>query len=247
MDPAGYPVHAYSHGSAAFGGSSSDVIRYFASHGWVAVAPDHKGNLLSDQNAPVALTMHYLRSLDITAALDSLEALPADDPLAGKCLTKNVLLSGHSFGTQTTWATAGATFDMAYIQSKCDAGSSFPEPCTPEQIAVFQPGLRDPRVKAGLPLAGAPEVGTDDKVGAENIWAYVSAIDFTWLEIEGGCHQLFAVGGCSKITDAEGFPLVRTYALAFAERHILGDMSAKVAGLLDGTDVLSPKVHFQHK
>lgn len=212
--------------------------------------------------------MHYLRSLDVTAALDSLESLPADDPLAGKCLTKNVLLSGHSFGTQTTWATAGAAWDMAEINAKCGPPTNFPEPCTPEQIAVFEPGLRDPRVKAGLPMAGGTGTGpdwflqsgfdavkmpfmlmsgTDDPVGAENVFSFVTSIDFTWLDIEGGCHQLFALGGCSKISDADGFPIVRTYAQAFANRHILGDMSAKVAGLLDGTDVLSPKVTFHHK
>lgn len=268
LDPAGYPVHAYSHGHAGFGATSSFLMRYFASHGWVAVAPDHKGNTLSDPKGSAPLSIHYLRSLDMAASLDSLEDLAAGDPLAGKCLTKNVVLSGHSFGTETAWSVGGATYDMAEIQAKCGSGTSFPEPCTPEQIAVFEPGLGDPRVKAGIPMAGGTGTGpgwfteggydavskpymlmsgTDDPVGAENVWARVTSIDFTWLDILGGCHQLFALGGCKGISDEEGFPVVSTYALAFANRFILDDKSPSVAGILDGSDTVSPKVHFYHK
>ena len=179
-----------------------------------------------------------------------------------------MLLSGHSFGSETAWGTGGATYDIAEIQAMCDGGMKFSEPCTPEQIAIFEPGLKDPRVIAGLPMAGGAGTepgwfgvdgynavkkpymlmtGTADPVGAENVWSRVTSIDFTWLDIEGGCHQLFALGGCKDFPDAEGYALVNTYSLAFAQRHVLGDTAARVAAILDGTEVLSPKVHFQHK
>ena len=266
VEAAGYPVHLHSHGYSGFGGTSSDMMRWFASHGWVAVAPDHTGNTLPEHEDTVPLTMSFLRSMDLTASLDAIEALPADDPLAGKCRTGEVLLSGHSFGGRTAWATGGAKYDLAAIQALCDDGSKFSEPCTPEQIAVFGDGLGDPRVVAGIPMAighgdgwfgedGYNAVkkpylymtGTLDPVGAENVWSRVTSIDFTWLDFEGGCHQLFALGGCQEFDSYEGWRLVNIYAFAFARRHVLGDTSDKVRTILDGTEVLSPKVRYQHK
>jgi len=268
MEAAGYPVHLHTHGYSGFGGTSSDMMHWFASHGWIAIAPDHKGNTLPEHKDKVPLTISSLRSMDLTASLDALESLPADDPLAGKCRTDRVLLSGHSFGARTAWATGGAKYDVAAIQAMCDSGTAFSEPCTPEQIAVFGEGLGDPRVAAGIPMAGGVGdepgwfgydgydavnkpymlmTGTLDPVGAENVWTRVTSIDFTWLDFEGGCHQLFALGGCAEFPELEGWALVNTYAFSFARRHILGDTSDRVKGILDGTEVLSSKVHYQHK
>ncbi|MDC0740380.1 alpha/beta hydrolase family protein [Polyangium mundeleinium] len=268
MEAAGYPVHLHSHGYSGFGGTSSDMMHWFASHGWVAIAPDHKGNTLPEHEDTVPLTMSFLRSMDLSASLDAVAALPAEDPLAGNCRTDEALLSGHSFGGRTAWASGGAVYDLAEIQAMCDEGTRFSEPCTPEQIAVFGEGLGDSRVKAGIPMASGvgdepgwfgldgydavkkPYMqmsGTLDPVGAENVWARVTSIDFTWLDFEGGCHQLFALGGCKEFESYEGWRLVNTYAFAFARRHILGDTSDKVQKILDGTEVLSPKVKFQHK
>jgi len=268
FDPAGYPVHIHSHGYSAFGGSSSDMMHWFASHGWVAIAPDHTGNTLPEHEDKKPISISFLRSMDITASLDVLENLEASDPLAGKCRTDKVFMSGHSFGSFTTWASGGATFVLSEIQAMCDSGTRFSEPCKPEEIAVFGEGLGDSRIAAGLPMAGGVGTepgwfgfdgydavkkpymlmtGTDDPVGAENVWDRVKTIDFTWLDFEGGCHQLFALGGCPNFETYEGWRLVATYAQAFANKHILGDPSPKVSGILDNTDVLSPKVHFQHK
>jgi predicted dienelactone hydrolase len=266
--PDGYPVHVYSHGWSGFGGTSANLMRYFASHGWVAVAPDHTGNTLADHVDALPISHYFLRSRDVSASLDALAELPAGDPLAGKALLDEVVLSGHSFGTFTTWATVGATFDVAEVQAMCDAGTTFREPCGAADVQVFAGGLGDPRVVAGIPMAGGtgedpgwfgmggydaagkPMMlmsGSEDPVGAENVWARVDAIDLTWLDFEGGCHQLFALGGCEHFDEDAGWAAVATYALAFARRHVLGDVDARVAGILDGTEVVSDKVAFQRK
>ncbi|UQA59649.1 alpha/beta hydrolase family protein [Polyangium aurulentum] len=267
-DPAGYPVHVHSHGAWAFGGTSADLMHYFASHGWVAIAPNHLGHTLPEHTEDLLpISLRILRSMDISASLDLLEDLPEGDPLAGKCRTDKAFLSGHSAGAQTTWSSAGAAFDMASVQAMCDSGT-FAAPCTPEELAIFEAGLGDDRIAAGLPMAGGvgdepgwfgndgydaaknPFMlmsGTLDPVGAENVWERVKSLDYTWLDFEGGCHQLFALGGCSKLETYEGYALVNTYANAFARRHVLGDTSARVAAILDGSESLSPKVHFQHK
>jgi hypothetical protein len=266
IEPAGYPVHVYSHGNWGFGGTSSDLMHWYASHGWVAVAPDHAGDTLPEHADAQPLSVHYLRPRDVSAALDALEALPTEDPLAGKCRTDRVVLSGHSLGTVTTWAGGGAPFDLAAVQALCDEGA-FSEPCEPGEVDRFL-GVADPRVVAGIPMAGGVGgerdwfgeggfdaagkpfmlmTGSADPVGADVVWNRVHSIDLTWLEFEGGCHQLFALGGCEGFPEAEGWRLVDAYALAFGRRHVLDDPGAEVAGILDGSTVLSSKVRFMRK
>ncbi len=89
--------------------------------------------------------------------------------------------------------------------------------------------------------------GTEDDVGAPALLDRTAGVALTWIEITGGCHQLFAFGGCKSVPDQEGFAIVGTYALAFARRHLEGDASARVAGILDGTVAVSPRVKLQRR
>ena len=259
----GWPVHVYSHGSNGFGGTSSDMAHWFCSHGWVYVAPNHVGNVLGAGEGKRPVSHNYVRSTDISAALDAVEKLAAPDPLAGKLRTKRVLMSGHSYGTLTTWASSGATFDPVAIQKKCDAGE-FIAPCTKEEIAVFTKGVADPRVVAGIPMAGDPSdwfmadgldapkkpmllmTGSLDVNGAP-VFARVTTNDFTWIDFTGGCHQLFALGGCSSFPEKEGWALTNSWALAFGRRYVLGDAGARTTEIVTGTAALDPRIKFQHK
>lgn len=258
-----YPVHVYSHGSNGFGGTSSDMAHWFASHGWVYVAPNHVGNVLGAGEGKRPVSLYYLRNTDVTAALDAVEKLDASDPLAGKLHTARVLMSGHSFGTMTTWASGGATWDVASIQKKCDAGE-FTEPCKPEELAVFGKGTADPRVVAAIPMAGGPSdwftadgydapkipylimSGTED-VSSGPIFDRVSKLDLTWLSFAGGCHQLFALGGCGKFDEKLGWKLTNTWAFAFGRRHVLADVDARVEKIIKGEEPLSATIAYQHK
>ena len=58
--------------------------------------------------------------------------------------------------------------------------------------------------------------------------------------IEGGCHQAFGLGARPQISDAVGFGIVQSYALAFGRSHILADESSQTRGLLDGSMSLDP-------
>ena len=259
----GYPVMVYSHGFQGWSGTSSELCRYFASHGWVVVAPDHTGNTLLDHSDPLE-TAHYLQKpQDVSVVLDVLEDLPASDPLAGLADTSRVIISGHSFGSYPTWGVLGATYDEASIDSACTGGGGLPTgACTPAQRDAFLSGdLDDARVVGAIPMAGTirrsffgveghrtvrgPVLfmsGTNDQVGQQGQWDSMDQIDFTWIEVEGGCHQTFATGVCVTLDSAEGFGIVDTYALAFARSLLLGDDT--VAGILDGTTTVSDKATF---
>jgi len=258
----GYPVHVYSHGDRGWGGTSADLMRAFASHGWVVIAPDHTGNTLVDNTQPRPTALYVHRPSDITASLDALEALDAGDPLAAAD-TSRVLMSGHSFGCYTTWANSGATYDPVSLESHCldlDEGS-----CSEEELAAFVSGeLADPRVGAGITLAGSisrgffgPDghqgvqgpmllmSGTSDNEGTPESWDSLQGIERTWVELEGGCHQTFALGVCSSLDTEEGFHIVNSYALAFGRKHVLGDSTAEVDAVLDGSVIVSEKARLE--
>ncbi|MSP24114.1 MAG: hypothetical protein EXR75_02900 [Myxococcales bacterium] len=263
----GAPVLVHSHGFRGYGGNSSELMRHFATHGWVAIAPDHRDNTLLDAVDPLPLYHHFQRPLDIRAALDALATLAPNDPLAGAVDLEHVAMSGHSFGTFTAWASAGATFARASIEAACETGELARAGCTDALIDVFTTELAEPRLRAAIPMAGGARdhffgadgydtakipillmTGTDDDVGAASLFDKVSAdVELTWVDIEGGCHQLFGFGGCKNIDDAVGFPIVNATALAFARFHVLGDDDAHVAAIVGGTETVSELLHYKSK
>jgi len=254
-----YPVHVYSHGDRGWGGTSAFLMRRFASHGWVAVAPDHTGNTLTGNLDPRPPWLYYVRSTDVTAALDAIGALPTSDALSGRLALAEVIASGHSFGTHTMWACAGATFDVpSFADDPCST-------CTEEELAAFAAGVGDPRIVGIIPMAGAinrrffgdtghqsvsiPVLamsGTADPVGADGQFTTTSPLPFTWIDIEGACHQFFALG-CEGDAPLDEDTIVGGFALAFARRHVLGDDSSRVTEILDGSRVLSDRVHFMSR
>lgn len=258
--PRGYPVHVYSHGDRGFGPTSAFLMRYFASHGWICVAPDHTGNTLLDSPEPRPIQLYYWRSLDVSAALDAVTNLPATDPLAGRLDTRTAVLSGHSFGTHTTWASAGATFDLDALRPQCTTASH----CQDSDLAEFRRGVGDPRFVAVMPLAGSirrewfgpaghesvrvPVLsmsGSADPVGADVQFMTTAGVDLTWVEVRDGCHQFFALGQCPRIDDSLQAPIVGTYALAFARRHLLSDPDPTVRAILDGSRMVHERATFR--
>lgn len=256
VHPGGYPVHVYSHGHRGFAGGSAFLMRWFASHGWVCVAPDHTGNTLGDSD-PRLPSIYYLRSRDVSAALDALTSSDAPAMVASRAVTNRVLLSGHSFGTHTVWASLGATFDPTGVQTQC-AGR-----CSAEDLGVFGSGVADPRFVAGIPMAGAIDrgwfgpmghasvhtpllamSGTDDPVGDDVQFTTTAPMPLTWIDVRGACHQFFGLtqNVCENIPDSLQGPIVGAWALAFARHHVLNENSSEVTSILDGSAPVSDRV-----
>ena len=80
MHPDGYPVHVYSHGNMGFGGASPFLMRHFASHGWVVVAPDHTGNTFTDHDNSLMPELVFRRPKDIADSVDWLFEFPDRSP-----------------------------------------------------------------------------------------------------------------------------------------------------------------------
>jgi predicted dienelactone hydrolase len=250
-----YPVIVYSHGSQAFAATSASLMRHFASHGFVALAPTHTGGTLSD-SVPTPPALFALRALDLSAALDlELPFLPA------KKNTNKVLAIGHSFGGRTVWSAAGGSLNTDTVSTECANGQP---PCNAAERDAFF-ALKDERVAAAIAMASARTdwftpasldaisvplffmSGGADQIGQAELWASTAASARTWIDIAGGCHQLFALGGCEEVPDTEGFAIVNTYAMAFARRVILQDQSDRVVGILSGETSVSPRVQMQRR
>ena len=259
----GYPVLAYSHGNQGFAGSSAFLMRTFASHGWVAVAPDHIGNTLSTHSSPRPLSLWLNRGQDISAAFDSLEE-SAPQILGGPVDSGRALMSGHSFGGYTTWSVMGAAYERERIEQRCDDGEYPAEQCTAELLDGFSSGLRDDRFVAGMPLAGKGSEdwfgenglnavdrpmlqmsGSLDAGAVAGVWERTEEVEMTWIDIDGGCHQLFAMGACDQVPSEEGYFIISTYALAFARNQAIGDVSEETLSLIEGSRLLSERVTLQ--
>lgn len=265
--PGGYPVIVHSHGHFGHERQSYWLGEHLAALGFVVIAPGHVGDRLPDFSTMVpAVDDYYLRVTDVSATLDLLENLPADDPHAGRCNTERVVITGHSRGTNTVWAAMGAPFDTAYVEAECTAGDYVDSGgCPAEKVAVYGTDLRDPRIVGGIPMAGSGDyarfggfssmnavttpvlqmTGSLDPVGADLVFANVTTPPMTWADFAGGCHDLFGFGLCGSIDNAVAQPAMRTYVYAFARRYVFDDTSASVVGILDGALPVSATVTYQ--
>jgi len=152
--PAGdgpYPVLVFSHGFTSFAEQSFFMTEALARHGWLIVAPDHTGNTFLDFDKPHRTPNYLARPQDLTAALDAVTALPADDPLTGR-VSDLVAVTGHSYGGYTTFGWAGATYDTAQSDAADPDAQAFCSEMTPERAAIFA-DLADPRVDVAIPMA----------------------------------------------------------------------------------------------
>lgn len=256
-----YPVVVHSHGYQGWSGNSAFLWHHLATHGWLVVVPDHTDNTLFGAVEPLPTAHYFERPLDVRAALDSVRGEVGDAADVDR-----VLLTGHSFGVYTTWGAGGATYDQAAIAARCDAGEIGDGTCTEAERAMFASDLSDDRVIATLPMAGSYDPdwfgetgyrtiqgpvfamsGSEDDVGADDQWARMTDLPLTWIDVEGGCHQTFGIGGCADLDDATGWSIVETYALAYARAQVLGDVDPTVTGILDGSVEVSDRVTFQRR
>lgn len=255
------PLIIYSHGSQAWGGSNSPLLRHLAAQGWVAAAPDHVNNTLADNVEPRPVSFSLTRVADMRATIDAIENLPESDPLYGRVDTSNVLVMGHSFGGQTSWLMSGATLDADRLNARCDEGAPG---CTQAERDAFTTSMTDPRVVAVMPMdgfAGSDVVattgwGTADRPilylnkssdGDDEAFVTAAETNLIWARFEGACHETFNNSPllCDGWEKSYGLDLTAAFMTAFAAEQILGLVQDPYIGILDGTNSLDPRIQVQ--
>jgi predicted dienelactone hydrolase len=118
-----YPVIIFSHGAGGSGSGYLPLLRYWASHGYVVIAPTHadaveltRGNgtvLDAERQALIGALFKpdqwAARPADISFLIDSLKSL---SNLKGKIDLDRIGVGGHSFGAQTSAVIGGATLTI---------------------------------------------------------------------------------------------------------------------------------------
>jgi predicted dienelactone hydrolase len=122
-----YPLIVFSHGAGGSQTCCESLTRHWASYGYVTVQPTHDDSALQRRNAGDenirfmqavrdALKQPALwesRPRDISFVLDSVGTLENRIPgLAGKIDQERIGVAGHSMGSYTTEAIAGALIDL---------------------------------------------------------------------------------------------------------------------------------------
>ncbi|TXD31633.1 alpha/beta fold hydrolase [Lujinxingia vulgaris] len=152
------PLMVFSHGNGSFSVQSYFFAEYLTSHGYVVIAPDHKGNTFGDTGGAVRLESTVYRPQDVSAILDWVEALPEDHALYGKISPSKIAISGHSLGGFTTLANTGATLDMEAVTTGCADDTISDRICEifeNDENAIFDEGFLDARFKASIPMTPA--------------------------------------------------------------------------------------------
>lgn len=206
-----FPTLAFSHGHLGVADVSTDLCERFASHGWVVFSPTHVGNTTADGETRTA-DIYYLRSTDVSAALDDLQAHAELGALVGSPM----VVSGHSFGGYTAISLAGAAFDVDGILASCETDPDDPI-CTDLDTTaqdILRAGLHDERFDAVISMGAgdsrrfgesgvaAVEVpvllmvaeGDGYPAGSaaeDDYWNTLDHPDDLWVDLLGGGHQSF--------------------------------------------------------
>ena len=234
-----HPMMLFSHGNFGYGANSAFLMRHFASHGWVAVAPDHSGNTISEFADEIAPSIRHWRPTDDSETINAV----AGQAWLSNVNTETVVLAGHSYGAYDGWLLSGGRLDLQALEELCSEGAGMTRPCSPEEHAALQRSFKDDRVVGMIPMAGAQNFtwfgdsgrtnvnipvlqmsGTRDQDDPQRIWDNKGSTPMRWIELLGGCHQAFALGACAEMSNEDAFGITQSYALAFGREIVLGDV-----------------------
>jgi predicted dienelactone hydrolase len=162
------PVVLFSHGGSGLRTMSFFLGEHLASHGYLVLAPDHPGNILTDTtmtDQQTAMALPLLIPGDLSATLDDVIRRSAGDSvLAGVADGTRVGVAGHSYGAYAALAVAGAQINRARVLC-----GEQPEAAHCALLAGLELGawesVHDERILAAAPMAPAGI----DYFGAEGV------------------------------------------------------------------------------
>jgi predicted dienelactone hydrolase len=162
------PLVVISHGFAADRKFLKYLAHHLASHGFTVAALDHPGsNIAALFQTAVSMKLSKLlpasefidRPLDVTFLLDKLEQLnQSQGILSNKINTKQVTVIGHSYGSYTALALAGAELNPRALREFCQALTPLERSpadwlqCAAAELPYGKRQFRDPRVAQVIAL-----------------------------------------------------------------------------------------------
>lgn len=156
------PVVIFSHGLSSRPEDFSRWATHLASYGYVVVLPQHPGSdtkqtqdFLAGFSREIFRLNEFIdRPLDITFVLNELTRLN-NSQFGGKLNLNSVGVAGHSFGSYTALAVAGAKINFSQLEKSCNLeignlNAALLLQCRALQLPRQDYNFRDERVKAVL-------------------------------------------------------------------------------------------------
>jgi predicted dienelactone hydrolase len=259
-----YPVIVFSHGAGGSQNCCEELTQHWASYGYVVLQPTHEDSAVQRRDAGEenvrfmqvvrdALKDPKLwesRPRDISFLLDSLNELEKRiPPLADKMDEAHMGVGGHSMGSFTTEALAGALVDLPG-----KSGTSLADPRVKAALCLSpqgpgQVGLSESSFRTmHLPFLGI--TGSLDSLGplANAAWhkqpfALSPPGDKYHVFIEGANHMSFITAHTLQPGKAQQAESILAYtnsaALAFWDAYLKNDSSAKAYLQSDGLSSFS--------
>lgn len=255
------PLVVISHGVGGDRTTLAYLARHLASHGLAVAVVEHTGSnaaklssLLAGQ-AQEAIEPEELvrRPVAIQTLLDELTLLTQEDPtLRNRLNFQNVGILGQSFGAYTTLGLAGATVNLAALDTSCppeitQLNLSLLLQCLVPSLPRPLPPLQDERVKAAVAINPLNSV-VFGRQGLENISIPIMMVSgsddtvtpalaeqirpFTWLTsperyfllMQGGTHF-------STIFDPQAIDAIPVPEVAIGPSPAVAQRYVKVMGL----------------
>lgn len=247
-----FPVVVFSHGAGGSQNCCEDLTRHWATYGYITIQPTHRDSALQrrgagDENIRVAQVVREAlqrpalwesRPRDVSAVLDSLADIAKRVPaLTGKIDSQRIGVAGHSMGSFTAEAVAGALVDLPGKPA-----TSFADPRV-KAIVCLSPqgpgqfGLTDKSFQSlTIPYLGI--TGSEDNLGmlATASW-HKLPFDLSpegnkyHLFIEGADHMSFISSRTLLPSNADRGEAILRYtnsaALAFWDAYLKSDGEAK--------------------
>ena len=251
-DAGKYPVIVFSHGAGGSQTCCDGLTRHWATYGYVTIQPTHDDSAVQRRNqgeenirfmqavrdALKKPALWESRPRDVSYVLDALHLLENRVPgLVGKIDADRIGVGGHSMGSYTTEAIAGALVDLPG-----HSGRNFADPRVKAVLCLSpqgpgQFGLNDHSFdRISLPYMGM--TGSLDSLGpvASPAWHKIpfersQSGDKYHLFIEGANHMSFITPRTLLPGRAEQggaiFDYTNSAALAFWDAYLKGDAHAK--------------------
>lgn len=260
-----FPLAIFSHGHQGDMDNVSHLMAHLASHGWIAAAPEHTGNTLSDPSERTT-AIYLQRPKDVSAAITHL--LDAD-PTFAEHLDGRVYAFGHSFGGYTIYLLAGAGWAVDHWAPLCEGGdddavcngwndtveAGLAGPLADARISAFATlsgGNWGQIREAGfatvdrplLQMSGALDGSVSNEGASDPIWRDLPAGGRTRVDLAHGDHQTYTDfagvgGGVIPGTSPDALPTDRAQRLTRVWVAAWGAHhvlgEAGLDGLLDGS------------
>ena len=257
-----FPLVIFSHGQGGMRWQSTYYTVVLASHGYVVASPDHEGDTLAEavRNTLESPALGiFSRPGDVSFLIDTVQRLPASDPLAGLADLKRVGVTGHSFGALTALRVAAIDARVKAIVAQAPASTDLcwvglKKPVVLTMPVMIQAGHDDKtlnwneNVAPSWPTLQRPRWLLDLTHGGHFTFSDLCRLDLARLadqiklDIPGANVKDVLNDGCGPqaIPAAVAQPLIDQFAIGFFNGALRGDLKATSALTQATADRLAP-------